>query len=543
MRSSIALIILNLSVASAYAQGDDRKIGQTSFRELVTQLPATLMSGISPPSLGGVPVPVYEDKKTNLYYISPMLLPDWSALDNTIRSKCQPDTAEEQNVTMTLEFFRDSIRQEIALRASEVKKTKIEKEQILIYPYASLYVEVNARSGRFPRRQILQDPPLPLDAYRIQVQALRVSPPRPYTAQFSASCSELKNILTTKDISGQFLAPYADVAVNSFSIVYNDFVVSEQVKDIFRDEKSRGGQIVTSSSRSSGAGLNIGGHLGAKAGGSDSTANTMDTRTRSITSNLVAGAAAEFTKNLLIMTWTEFGGNTPSREKVSEELLKFILANSVPIDAQIKQLKDGMWLLTAGTESRSLKDDELKQILEGVSKQTLEFSEKAGGGYDGFKLDVDKQSKGSDDADVKWEKQGAAWVPTSLRLYAVSSDRITQSARAQVVDVLVKNKGMLASQLDPVADNFVPNQDMMDIVRKEIAGLKADLNRSFPKIRDLTQGKPIGMDLQQVSGHTGTNNWKNCDPGQVVTGVNPYVEDNHIKFVLNCQLLPILSLP
>ncbi|MHC2367440.1 hypothetical protein ACVIQT_002088 [Bradyrhizobium diazoefficiens] len=467
MRSLFAALLFGFFATNVFAQtGTKKNDPPPDYKELVTRLPATVNRGISPPSLGGAIVPVYQDPVTKLYYVAPMLLPDWSMLEDAVKAKCQGEVAAPQSVTIKIDFFRDSIRQEIAQRLGELTNAKVPKENILLYPYASIYVEISARSGLFPARQILQDPPL--GHRQVNVQALKISAPRTFTAQFAAPCDELRNILAARDISGSFLAPFSDIAVNSFAVAYSDFVSSAQIKDIMREEKAQGAQVVKSSNSSESMGLNIGGHLGAQANGSDSSVVYIDTRTHLITANLLSSAASEFVKTLDVAKWTEFNND---KDKVADELLKFVLSNSVPVDAEIKASNDNMWKLTAGTESRSLTNDEMKQVLQNVSKQKLEFSEKAGGGIDGFKGEADKKFDGAADGDIKWEKQGSAWVPTGLRLYAISTDRLSQAARTQAVDVLVKSKGMLESPLDPVADQYIPKEELVQIIKKQISDI------------------------------------------------------------------------
>ena len=370
---------------------------------------------------------------------------------------------------------------------------------------------------------------------------MRVSPPRSYTAQFSASCNELKAVLTTKDISGQFLAPFAEVAVNTFSVVYTDFVTSTQMSNIFRDEASKGAQTATSSSKAGGLGINIGGHFGSKSSASTGVITTKDTRTRSISANLLDDASAEFAKNVRMETWIEFGNANVTRDKVAEELLKFIFANSVPIDAQIKRIDAGNWSLIAGTESRSLTNDELQQVLEGVSKQKLDFSEKAEGEFKGFKGGADKKYAGSDDNNIKWKMEGAAWVPTNLRLYAVSSDRVSQSARAQVVDVLVKNKGMLAAPLEPVADHYLPNQDLIEIIKAQIGQaelqLKALINKTLLNVHNYDEAGVDGIDA--TAGVTGSR----CLPGSFHYDMHTYKEGGNVKIGIRCRKFKAPQIP
>jgi hypothetical protein len=403
-----------------------------------------------------------------------MLLPDWSALENIIKSKCQGESSEHHVVKMTLEFFRDSVRAEIAQRASEIKGEKIEKEQIFIHPYAWLFVQTNSNTEKFPKRVIHEYPP-GARALARETRGLRITPPEPHLAEFTAPCDELKYIFESKDISGTFYAPYSNVAVNSFSIVYRNFARSESFRKVIRDESAAGEQIVRATSRSAGAGINIGGHFGGRATGAISDQVAKDTRTRTVSGNLIADAAADFAASILMERWIEFPDSITT-DRVAAELAKFILSNSIPMEAQLKRIDANNWALIAGTESRTLTREQLKQIVESSSKLNIEFSEKAtikcpkeATSYcSGVEGDVDKQFKGTDDNGIKWTKEGEQWVPTSVRLHAVSTERVTQAASASIIDVQVKRGGLLETQLQPVIKEQTQSTDLVDIIDSRI---------------------------------------------------------------------------
>jgi len=82
----------------------------------------------------------------------------------------------------------------------------------------------------------------------------------------------------------------------------------------------------------------------------------------------------------------------------------------------------------------------MKQVLQGVFQEKLEFSEKAGGGFEGFKGEVDK----SPTVLVTTKSNGKRMAPLGyLRasVHVVSSDRITQSARTSGRRIFGKKQG------------------------------------------------------------------------------------------------------
>src|SRR5262249_58957596 len=102
----------------------------------------------------------------------------------------------------------------------------------------------------------------------------------------------------------------------------------------------------------------------------------------------------------------------------------------------------------------------------------IEFSEKAtikcpkDSPYcGGAEVDVDKQFKGTDDNGIKWSKEGEQWVPTSVRLHALSTERISQAASAIIVDVQVKRGGLLETQLQPVMKEYAQSSDLIDVIK------------------------------------------------------------------------------
>jgi hypothetical protein len=94
----------------------------------------------------------------------------------------------------------------------------------------------------------------------------------------------------------------------------------------------------------------------------------------------------------------------------------------------------------------------------------------------------------------------------------------------------------LAGRIDDLTNMLIANKAAM-------AQTRVDINSVLPKIRDFGPGATVAFDLQGVTGGTGTHNPKNCGPGQVLAGFNPYVEDGHVKIVFNCQALPTLQMP
>jgi hypothetical protein len=534
--------------------------GQSKYQDLVTRLPANARYAPSPPSLKGSSIAFYADPQSNAYFIPPMLLPDWDALRSAVKQNCGPGTPPNSVIEakMLIEFSRAQIRSEIASLVAAKEKKDITNDQIFTFPYAWISVrtgakaQLNSQTQKFPIRTIAEYPPGAKDT--VEARALRITEPDPYLAHIYASCEELKYILENSDISGTFYAPTKDAKINAFSVEYSAFANSKQFKSMIRDEKQVGSQIVVSRSTSKGSGLNIGGHVGAGQSDSESQQELADNRTRAVSANLIADSAMSFAQNVTIRKWTEFEGQDVTVDKIADELMKFVMKNSTPINVQIERLDQNTWRLLGPAIDRTLSSQEMKQVVESSSKFDIAFSEKAtigsseksdgGGSANPYSASVDKQFKGVDDNGIKWQQgDGNTWVPTSITLYAVSQDKITQASSASFVDVLVKDAGMRIADLQPVATDFIPGSDVLNTIKAEVAGLKVQVNQVFPNIRNIVPGVPVGMDLQGVTGGSQTKNYHDCGQGQFVAGVNPYVEDGHIKLVLNCKFLPIVQVP
>jgi hypothetical protein len=251
-----------------------------------------------------------------------------------------------------------------------------------------------------------------------------------------------------------------------------------------------------------------------------------------------------------MVKWIEFQGQDPTIDKVADDLTNFVLHNAIPIQVAIQQADANTWKLTSGAESRSLTNDQMKQVVESSSKLDIKFSETAtigcsekSQGANSYCGSVDKKFNGVDDNGIKWQQDGTQWIPTSMTLYSVSQDKISDTSTQSVVNVLAKDGGMLVASVQPVAVDVIPGSDVDLIIQKAVSELKSHINTTLPMLDAFTPGKPIGMDTAAVKGGTGTQNWKDCLPGQFVAGVNPYMEDGSLKLVLNCKALPKLQVP
>lgn len=567
--SQVAIRSLVVSAAAATlflfpvrAIGEDMKtpVVQTNFQDLVARLPANVVLNISPPSLKGATVVLYQDPQSHRFFIKPMLLPDWESMTKGIADKCENGKSESTSIVEVqfwLEFGRQTIRQEIAsIAAARLNAKDLTESDIFYFPYAWLSVttgeraQLNDETKRFLPRTIAEYPFGAKDAGT--KRALQITEPPRYLAHMYGTCEELKFIRDNRDISGNLYAPTKDTQINAFSVQYGNFVNSNAFKNIVRSEVAAGEQIVTSRANSKGAGLNIKGVFGAGAASSDTELKKVDTRTRTVSANLISDSALAFADTLSVQKWIEFENKDVGASEIEDELTKFVLRNSVPIDVQIKRLDDKNWALTSGAESRSLTAEEMKQVVESSSKLDIEFSDKTTIGCpdsSGTKKDAsstqtagnpycgsaDKKFKGVDDNGIKWQQDGAAWIPTSMTLYAVSKDKLEQASKASVVEVLAKEGGLIVDKLQPVADETVSGSDLVEIIKKitdeDIKALKQQINESLPTVAQ----NLAGADIQQVIGGTGTNHWQNCQAGSSVTGIDSYVEDGHIKLVIRCD--------
>lgn len=531
------------------------------FQELVARLPANAIYAISPPSLKGAPVAFYADPKTNAYFVAPMLLPDWDALRAGIAQNCEGKSPSPLiEVKMQLEFGRDTIREEIATVAARKERKDITKDQIFSFPYAWISVrtgakaQLNVLTQKFPVRTIAEYPPDVKNS--VEKRALMITSPEPYLAHIWGSCEELRYILENRDITGDFYAPTKSTQVNAFSVEYKNFAKSEQFKNLTRDETATGSEIVVSRAASKGAGINIGGHFGAKTSEADGKAEKIDTRTRTVSANLISDSGMTYSESLPIKNWVEFEGQNVTKERVADELMKFVMRNSIPVNVQIARNDKNGWDLITPTQSRSLTSEQMKQVVESSSKLDLDFSEKVtigcpekseGGSANPYCGSGDKKFKGVDDNGIKWTQDGQSWIPTSMTLYAVSTDKLEQASNASIVDVLVKDGGMRVGKLQPVAVDLVPGSDLSAIIAKEVSGLKSQVNSSLAKLATFKPGTPISFDTTAVRGGPGTRNPQNCPEGQFVAGLNPYLRQGlspgPLQIVLNCMSLPVLQIP
>ena len=557
----IAVQVLGSSVITVGTASGQEKTAKppNKYQQLVNVLPANALRAISPPSLKGRSVAFFVDPVSHAYYIKPMLLPDWEAFRKGLKGSCTADKAPTTiiEIKMQLEVGRDTLRQEIASIAATCEKRDITKDDIFYFPYAWLTVttggqaQLNERTRKFPIRTIAE---YPADARNGgEVRALLVTEPPPYLAHLYGTCEELRFILENKDIAGNFYAPTKDTQTNAFSVEYSNFAQSRQMESLMRDETATGEQVVVSRSESKGAGVNIGGHFGANYGASEGELRKADTRARTVSANLISDAAMSFAQTVSIKKWVEFPDQNITPTKIQDELVKFVLANAIPVDVQIKRNDDKTWSLVTGAEFRTLTNEEMKQVVESSSKLDINFSEKATIGCSDKKGDganpnpycggVDKKFQGVDDNGIKWQQDGQSWIPTSMKLYAVSQDDLSQASRASIVEVLARDGAMVVDKLQPVATDAVAGTDLEAIIAADITAFRNRANEVLSRQYNLQPGRQVGFGSMQVRGGSGTSNYKDCDPGQFVAGINPYMEDGHLKIVLNCMALPSLQIP
>ena len=447
-----------------------------------------------PPSLKGSSVALFYNSTTRKYYLSPMLLPDWEALREGIKNKCEGAAAPPLvEVNVLLEFGRDIIRQEIADAISKKENKLVTKDEIFYFPYAWIWVRTGLRSqinpqNKIPVRTIAETPP---DAKK-SIEA-RPSTDNGAAASACSPCGTLRRASLNFGEPRYHRQLLRSDQGNAGKLIFRRVFEFRQLRSVqkrVRGETQAGEQIVVSKSNSKGSGLNIGGHLGVSSGANENEARTKDTRTRTVSANLINDSAISSARTISIKKWVEFPGEDVTIDKIADELANFVLRNATPIQASIKRIDDNTWKLTSGSESRSLTNQEMKQVVESSSKLNIDFSEKATigcsekaeGGGNPYCGSVDKQFKGVDDNGIKWQQEGAQWVPTSMTLYAVSQDKVSETSTQSVVEVFAKDGGMLVASIQPVAVDVVPGSDVSLIIQKEVAALKAQINNTLPKL-------------------------------------------------------------
>ncbi|APO52371.1 hypothetical protein LUI11_38575 [Bradyrhizobium diazoefficiens] len=485
-KGAIAFTITIASHFTASAQAPSSNVNSSGnpgiYKLMDARLPDTPKYSIAVESLAGAQVGLYEDPDTakKRFFIMPFLLPDWNALKQTITSNCPSAQDTPVAVALPLEFFRETVRDEVAKAASRISGTQIQREQIWMYPYAWMYVEVNAADKAYPRRIVAQYPTTAKD-FAVKERALRITPPEPVVATFTASCDELRRMYDTKDISGKFYAPYTEMKKNIFSVTYRDFEGSESFRSIVREESASGDQAVRSTASAGGFGFNFS-SFGGGAKKSDAETRVVDTRKRFVSSNLVADAAKTFAKTLNVVSRREFESKGYDLAALAEELRNFVIKNSRATAARIERLDNNTWQLVTPEITRTITNDQMKQVVTSSDKYNIEFGQKtsigcaSGDKKDGedkkdgaaganpYCVSVDKNTKFADDNQITWDKQGETWIPTSVVLYAVSAEQISDSVDFQIVDSLAAESGILQTELQPVVKQHILPADLKQLM-------------------------------------------------------------------------------
>src|SRR5262245_4828243 len=127
-----ALVLQSTALAQQPAQPNQAPASSSSpgiYKMLDTRLPETPKYSIAVESLWGAQVALFEDPDTSKkrYFIMPFLLPDWGALDNAIKTNCSAPRDELVQVTLPIEFFRETVRDEVARIASKIGNVPIRR--------------------------------------------------------------------------------------------------------------------------------------------------------------------------------------------------------------------------------------------------------------------------------------------------------------------------------------------------------------------------------------------------------------------------------
>lgn len=438
-----------------------------------TRLAFTLFRNTYPEALNGASIAVFGDPsdKRERYYIQPYFIPDLTSFSKSINDECKNLPGDTIiSVPLSFEISSKTVSEQVVAELSQVVNDKISLSQLHSYPYAMLTITTGDEdplddvqsSVRFRFPPGVSDTIISgVIANTVAFQNLLGKRP----IRLRDSCDQLMAISLTGDISAQIYSQYKQIKRNATLVELRQFSKSKSVADLFREESASGEKTGITRSSGGAVGINFGGLFG---GGSDSSTirtSIHDTRRRAISGNLIQSAAREYEANLSVTRWTELKKDGIQDDALVKTLVDYVTSRSDFVMARFNKTDDNQWAITVGEHTRSVSVDEVKMLQDTSVSPELAMSGKetfdcgmiaaaaTGGATEGAKKAAEASGKGEngkgkdcsaerdmtykDSRGIKWEHDGADWVPTSVDLYITSKQKLDTNVVASAEEAIV----------------------------------------------------------------------------------------------------------
>ncbi|MEW7995367.1 MAG: hypothetical protein G8D66_00545 [gamma proteobacterium symbiont of Ctena orbiculata] len=441
------------------------------YAEQQSSLPSTVTAKFSPPtdewgnvrppSLGGFRLTIYTEPantQRRKYYVKPYFLPDLEQFKKDITLKCEKSSENDIfSVPLTFELTSSQVEDEIL---KEIKKedTNVSLSRLSIYPFTFFSLATGGRSNSddIPTIIRLWYPDSVLDrsfaepiANRTTIeQNVGSNPP----VIIEDTCAQLQAIANNSDMFLQIYTQFEKVKKNTIGLTLQQFLHSDSLTSLLRDETQSGSQQTVVKSKSGGVGFNLGGIVGGENSVDTKNTDNIDSRTRAVSSNLLQDAIHESISKMKFSQRIAFEDGSNIEQSIVNMLLEMMKSN--PLEFHLKLISKNQIEITSGQFKRTLDPLETKSLIDSTRDSQLDFGEEGSFKYGEILEGTNKKSnKSVNKGGIKWEKDGPDWIPTSATLYLVSRATLSNSISAELERYLVsEGSGYLRHVINPILE-------------------------------------------------------------------------------------------
>ncbi|AFJ03736.1 hypothetical protein Q7C_2615 [Methylophaga frappieri] len=407
-------------------------------------------------SLGhDIDVPVYMDETSKVddhkifkIFVIPPVLIDWDGFQAKYERLCP---ASEQEKKVDFKYPYSLISKTLIQQVNEQSNAWLSdlfENANAVYPghtHQNIsnipYYQYTLYAGRYFKSAGIIVDQFPPEPSGVSLQSL---PSNPMLYFEQIACVDLKEIIDHREISGEIAINNKNYEVDTVAFSVAQFLNSDVVNDLTREEKQIGRISSSSDSSFGGIAINLGGGSGLSLGGGENHQTLDDSRQRLVNSVALSKALRDFTSSASYTATIEsdaaFHFNslmTMVKDVLPSQQLTYMLGD------------DGSLTFTNGEASHVLSSDEVKAVLKnqrdidiGV-KDDQSFSvgppatNKKRPKQPGLSASRERsvETKTNDEAELDLETN----VPKSITLYTVEKGEIRKAINGLITIRRLKN--------------------------------------------------------------------------------------------------------
>ena len=428
----------------------------------------------------------------SIYYTRPYFKPYLQKFGSKLDAECDGNSTPDDIVIIPLEveFWSSEYQKQVSLEINALNDLETNPSDIIPYRHNSILISIGNGPHNSSETLVGQIPDLPSSlTSNIKLPATTDIAERK-TFDIGAKCSDVANWkkLTNYGLKAAFVANLNEVKVDRSTVALSQALNNDLINKISRQEGAAGTYQIKGKLKKDGGSFNLG---PVKFGGSKSKSKTVikDTRKRWVTGDMLQNGIVDALSGLQV---EEIVGSesTLDLSKTTEQLLSFVTSKSQLVEAQFKRTSEGQWEAVTDQFTATVSKAEIDSLIDSQqdTKLKAESDKDVSSGKQKAKT-KDKFELGGK-SNIKVEKKGEEWVPTSVSMYMVSESELRNSAKATYSRIVYSSAAknlfemyFVDQKVDKQANYF---SGSIEQLKKQNSELIARLDDAGPFVTSIT---------------------------------------------------------